>query len=400
MALNKTQLGKFADVLLWGLETARTKPYKAYDVILVRYDLPALPLAEVMFRKLMKRKFNVVARSLGSPIMEKDFFEYSDKKQRTFIGKWEPGLVNELNGNIFLSAPESLTHLKDIDPKRMNESAVARKPLRKILERREERGQFGWTLCTYPTEEPAKRAGLSFKEYKNQIVKACFLNDKDPVKRWKDIFNNSIEIKKWLNSMSVKTLHLESKSCDLKISMGERRKFIGISGHNIPSFEIFTSPDFRGTEGVYYSNLPSYKSGNLVNGVKLEFTKGNVVKASAKQGNNFLNQMVKMDNGAKRIGEFSLTDKRFSKINKFMADTLFDENFGGSYGNSHIAIGMSYSDTYSGNPASLTPKKKRDLGFNDSALHWDLVNTEDKKVAAILKNGRSVVIYEKGMFKY
>jgi aminopeptidase len=106
-----------------------------------------------------------------------------------------------------------------------------------------------------------------------------------------------------------------------------------------------------------------------------------------------------MDPGAKRVGEFSLTDKRFSKIDKFMANTLYDENYGGRYGNCHLALGSSYSNTYVGDASRLTKEKKKSLGFNDSALHWDLVNTEEKSVTAYLRSGGKVVIYEKGMFK-
>ena len=108
--------------------------------------------------------------------------------------------------------------------------------------------------------------------------------------------------------------------------------------------------------------------------------------------------MISLDKGAAQIGEFSLTDKRFSRINKFMADTLFDENFGGNFGNSHIALGASFADTFTGNQAKLNKALKQKLGFNDSALHWDLVNTEDKLVTSTLKNGKHLTIYESGIF--
>ncbi|HNY66974.1 MAG TPA: aminopeptidase, partial [Deltaproteobacteria bacterium] len=68
--------------------------------------------------------------------------------------------------------------------------------------------------------------------------------------------------------------------------------------------------------------------------------------------------------------------------------------------NCHIAVGASYSDTYDGNAAELTRDKKARLGFNDSALHWDLVNTQDKKVTAHLEDGGIKTIYEKGIFTY
>ena len=83
-----------------------------------------------------------------------------------------------------------------------------------------------------------------------------------------------------------------------------------------------------------------------------------------------------------------------------MANTLFDENYGGSNGNCHVAVGASYADTYDGDPAKLNKARKVALGFNDSALHWDLVNTEKKRVTAHLKNGRRITIYENGKFTY
>ena len=72
----------------------------------------------------------------------------------------------------------------------------------------------------------------------------------------------------------------------------------------------------------------------------MEFKKGQVIKASAATGREFVSKQLKMDKGAGKVGEFSLTDKRFSRINRFMANTLFDENYGGKYGNCHIALGF------------------------------------------------------------
>jgi aminopeptidase len=107
-----------------------------------------------------------------------------------------------------------------------------------------------------------------------------------------------------------------------------------------------------------------------------------------------------MDQGANKLGEFSLTDKRFSRINTFMANTLFDENYGGKYGNCHVALGSSYTDTFSGDPRELTKRAKQKLGYNDSALHWDFVNTEKKRVTAHLQSGKKLIIYENGKFAH
>ena len=398
--LTTKQWQRYADVMMWALQTARKNRFKKNDIVLLRYDLPARPLAERLQARLLEKGIHPVIRAMPTPAMENDFYQMATSRQLTFIPPGEETLLNHLNGSIFLFAPESITHLSGIDPKRIGRAALARKPLRDILDHRDDQGLFGWTLCMVPTPELAHHAGLTLPEYTAQVIKACFLNRTRPLEHWQEIFRNAVTLKRWLNRMDVTSYHVMSEKTDLKITPGAQRQWIGLSGHNIPSFELFTSPDWRGTQGVYYANQPSYRSGNYVEGVTLEFKKGRVTSARAKQGASFLRQQLAMDPGASRMGEFSLTDRRFSKITKFMANTLYDENFGGRQGNCHIALGSSYSDTFRGSPADLSPKKKKELGFNTSALHWDLVNTERKRVTARLKGGQTVTIYENGQFCY
>lgn len=396
--LNGMHLQRYAQVLIWGLKTARAEKYKKGDIVLVHYDLAALPLAEVVYSQLLDMGLNPVQRATLTPKMEHDFYTISNNKQLIFNTPGDEGLFKAINGSISLRAPDSITHLSDVRPEKIGKKAVAHKYLNDILDRREAEGKFGWTLCLYPTTELARHAGLTLEEYSDQILQACSLKKTDPVAWWKTIYNDAQAIKKWLNSMKVMSYHIESEHVDLKVTPGHKRKWVGISGHNIPSFELFLSPDWRGTEGSFYADQPTYRSGNYVKGVRLHFKTGSVVKASAEQGEEFLIKQIAMDNGANKLGEFSLTDKRFSKISTFMANTLYDENYGGKSGNCHVALGASYSDTYDGDAAELTPDKKKDLGFNDSALHWDLINTEKKRVVAQLVSGKRVTIYEAGMF--
>ncbi len=400
--LTVKQLEKYADILLWGLKTARTGKFKKNDIILLQYDPPALKLAEMLYSKIIDMGMNPVQRMGVTSIMEYDFYKKSANAQLTFIAPGDKELYENINGRIFLRAPESLTHLKAVDPVKIGRTLVSRKPLRVIMDKREANGFYSWTLCTVPTPELAKQAKTNIRTYTEQIIKACYLDKSDPVREWNNILKDAGRIKKWLNSLKVKYFVIESKNMSLKITLGEKRKWKGCSGHNIPSFELFVSPDWHGTEGEYFSNLPSFRSGNYVEGVRLTFKKGSVVKLSAKTGGNFALKQINMDKGASKVGEFSLTDKRFSRIDRFMADTLFDENFGGNYGNCHIAVGASYTDTYDGDRLKIenNERLKNKLGFNDSALHWDLINTENKIVTAILADGRNLTIYENGMFRY
>ncbi len=398
--LTDIELERYADVLLWGLKKARGRDYEKNDVVSIRYSLPAILLAEKIFERLLRMGLNPVVRADLTSAMEKSFFQIGNADQLAFIAAGEKALYRRLNGSIAIHAPQSLTHLADVDPGQIGKAALARKPLRDILDRRDDKGLFGWTLCTYPTPALADHAGLTMKEYVSQVKRACYLHRRFPVSRWEEIYQNAHALKKWLNSLEATFYHIESKQIDLKIFPGQKRQWVGLSGHNIPSFELFFSPDWRGTEGVYFADQPSYRSGTLVEGIRLEFKKGSAVRMSAEKGEGFLKKQLSIDIGANKVGEFSLTDKRFSKITRFMANTLFDENFGGKFGNCHLALGASYSDTFAGDPKVLTRALKRRLGFNDSALHWDLVNTEKKRVSAHLKGGKKITIYENGLFRH
>ena len=287
MFLTKIQQEKYADVMIWAMETARRNgKFKPYDSVLLRSDLSALPLARALYAKLIARRYNVILRMNAPEDFSKEFYLNADDKQLAFVAAGEKEFQGGINGLISLRAPEDLTHLKTVDPARIAKSAVAHKPLREILDLREQKGLFAWTLCNYPTEELAKRAGLSVREYASQVARACFLNEKDPVKKWQEVTKQITEIGKWLSAMPIQTLRVESAHMDFEVLLGEKRRFVSGGGCNIPSFEIFTSPDWRGTRGVYFADLSSYRSGNYVKGIKLEFKNGRAVKATAQQGQN------------------------------------------------------------------------------------------------------------------
>ncbi|MDY7001261.1 MAG: aminopeptidase [Thermodesulfobacteriota bacterium] len=394
------QLKKYAEVLIWGLETSRGKKIKPGGTVLIQYDAPALKLAEILYGLLVRKRTLVVQRVNKTANMELDFFLEAGPKQLLFQVPGDLELYENLDGAIHLLAPKSLTHLKDIDPEWLHTAAQARKPLNDILERRERSGDYGRTLCVYPTREIARCAGLSLKDYAKQLIKACYLDKSDPVHEWKLTRKKIQAVLDWLNSMDVDSYHIESEKIDLVITPGERRKWIGLTGQNIPSFEVYLSPDWRGTKGVYFADLSSYRNGNLIQGIRLLFERGNVVKAGADVGGGVLRNQITTDKGAARLGEFSLTDTRFSRIDRFMAMTLLNENFGGGHGNCHVALGASLPEAYAGDPASLTEERKKELGLNSSSLHWDMINTEKKTVTARLSSGKKKIIYENGRFTY
>jgi len=292
--------------------------------------------------------------------------------------------------------------LEHTDPKKVWRATAAKKKVFEWRNDKEAKGKFYWTICQYGTPDSAKEAGLSEKAYWNEIINACFLDRKDPVAEWKKLYKSISAYEKKMTAITQKTekFHIEGEDADLWITPGKKRRWVYGQGTNVPTFEIFTSPDWRGTEGWMYSNQPlfaTFAAGQRIEGAYFEFKKGRVVKATAKKGDKVLKTLVAQKNGDK-IGEYSLTDARFSRIKKFMGNTLFDENVGGKYGNTHFALGDSYDEPYDGDASKLTKAQREKLGFNESSVHTDFVSTSNRTVTAHLFNGTQKVVYKDGKF--
>ena len=254
-----------------------------------------------------------------------------------------------------------------------------------------------WTLALYGTEAMAKEAKMTLKDYWGQIIKGCYLDSKNPVLRWKQLYKKLELLRSKLNKLDIRKLRVVAKDTDLTIGVDKNRKWLGGSGRNIPSYELFISPDCRLTEGFISFSEPLYRYGNMVKSIKLWFKNGKVIKSSAAVGEAVLKEMIRTKD-ANKVGEFSLTDSRFSRIVKFMGETLFDENMGGKYGNTHIALGSAYKDSYRGDQSKVSKKEWQKMGYNDSSVHTDIISTTNRVVTATLASGKEVIIYRNGKF--
>jgi aminopeptidase len=359
----------------------------------------AKPLALELQNVILQAGAHPMIRLIPSGF-EKDFYAYANKEQLQFFPrKFIKARVDLVDHNISIIAEVDPFELQKVDPQKIVEARNSKKEHMDWLRNKETQGLFTWTAALWGTEAKAKEVGLSMKEYWQQIIRACFLDKADPVQAWKQMNQTQMKMKKTLNAMRIASLHVEGPDVDLTIQLGADRIWNAGSGRNVPSFEFFTSPHCRGTEGWIKFNQPVYRYGNVMKDISLEFKQGKIVKSHAKVGNRFLQEMLKTKN-ADMIGEFSLTDKRMSRITHVMAETLYDENISGPYGNTHLAVGMAYRDCYRGDPKLLTVDQWEEIGFNDSAEHTDIISTTDRTVTAKLISGEEKVIYKKGMFTF
>lgn len=393
---NKRILENYAKVLI-DFALGKGKGIKEKQVVYLQYDTEALPLALAIYKRILEKGAYPMVKSIDESFQRVMFENAKNHQLKFFPKEYTRSLVNTIDHRIYLIAPTDPFLLKDVDPEKIITANSEKRMLRKWLFEKEDQGKLTWTLCLYGTLGMAKESGLTLKEFWQEIINACYLGLENPISTWEKTFRQIDDLKKKLNALPVEKYHMISDKTDLYITLGEKRRWQGGSGANIPSFEIFTSPDWRGINGKIFFNFPLYRYGNLIKNISLEFKDGIIIKAQADQNEGLLKAMIAQKN-ADKIGEFSLTDRRFSKISKFMANTLFDENFGGQFGNSHLAVGTSYHDCYNGDIKNMTKKDWKRLGFNESVEHCDIINTNDKIVEAILKDGSKKIIYFQGQF--
>lgn len=389
-------LEKYAKVLVnFALNSG--KGVKKGEVVRLVVSEVAKPLYLALRNQILKSGAHPLTFYLPDDT-SRQFYELASPDQLKFFPKrFFKGLADDIDHSIAIISETDKHELEGLDPTKIMTKVQAGKPFKDWLDVKENAGKFTWTLALWGTEAMAKEAGMSLRDYWDQIISACFLNAADPISKWQQVFKENDRIRQRLNHLTIKQLHVFGPDVDLWIKLGQSRQWLGGNGRNVPSFEIFTSPDWRGTNGWIKFNQPLYRYGNLITDIRLEFKSGRVIKSSASKNYAVLKKMIDVEN-ADKIGEFSLTDKRMSKITKFMAETLFDENISGPFGNTHIALGTAYDDTFSGNIKSLTKSKKSQLGFNNSAVHTDIISTTDRTVTATLSDGSQKVIYSKGMF--
>lgn len=393
---SKLILRKYAQVLVnFALNSG--KGIKKGDVVRLNVSEAAKPLYIEIRNQILRSGGHVISNYMADDV-SREFFELASQPQLKFFpGKYLKGLADQIDHSISIISETNKHELEGIDPAKIMLKSASAKPYIEWLDAKENAGIYTWTLALYGTPAMAKEAGLSLKEYWGQIIKACFLDEQDPIKKWREVFAQNAIILKKLNSLKIDKLHIKADTVDLWVKIGPNRKWLGGSGRNIPSFEVFISPDWRGTQGHIEFNQPLYRYGSLIEGIKLDFKNGLVIKSSATKNYSVLAAMIK-NPGADKIGEFSLTDKRLSRINKFMAETLFDENISGPYGNTHIALGRAYQDSYTGNPSKITKSQWTKWGFNDSVVHTDIISTTRRTVTAYLSNGSQKIIYRDGVF--
>ena len=390
-------LEKYADVMinfaLWGGDWINP-----WDVVFVQIPECAKPFYIPLQTAILKAWWHPIMQYRPDGV-DRNFYEFASDEQLSFAPEaYQRWRIESITHNLLVLADSDLHELDWIDPSKMMKRIKANRKFRDLRDKKEREWKFSRTICMYGTQAMADEAWLSLEEYRNQIIDACFLDHPDPVQKRQEINWEICRVRDVLNELKLEYVHVIGPDEDLKLRIWADRLWAAWWGCNIPSFEVFTSPDCRDVNWWIKCNQPLYRYWNLIEGIKLEFKKWKLVKAHADKNDEILQEMVKIE-WMDHLWEFSLTDARISKITHFMAETLFDENVWWEYGNTHVALWRGFDECYAGDKSQLDdPKFKKSIWLNMSPEPVDVISTAPRKVIWTLGNGEEIIIYENGKF--
>jgi aminopeptidase len=260
--------------------------------------------------------------------------------------------------------------------------------------------KVNWCIVGCPTEGWAK-AALGEPDLARMwevVLGAVRMNEPDPVAAWKEHIDRLNVRAKALDDRRFDALHFTGPGTDLTIGLheGSRWRSAEETTHwgrtfvpNLPTEEVFTTPDARRTEGKVRSTYPLFAQGKMVEGLELRFEGGRIVDVAATVGADVVRGQVAEDDGASMLGEVALVDgtSRIGKSGIVFLDTLFDEN-----ATAHIAYGQGFPFAVDG-AEELTPEEQHAAGVSHSSIHTDLmIGGPEVDVDGVTKDGEAVPI--------
>ena len=310
-------------------------------------------------------------------------------------------------------------HLVSEDPdglKGMNMEKItkARKKtypiLKPYIDRRE--GMQQWCIAAVPGKAWAKKVfpGMRTSQAIEKLWEAILFTSRvtdDPIGAWKDHNEDLQKRCEYLNDLHIASLHYTADNgTDLTVGMIPEAVFCGgkeISRQNIafnpniPSEECFISPMRGKAEGIVYSTKPLSYQGQLIENFSIRFENGKAVEAKAEKGEELLNTMLTMDEGAGYLGECALVPQAspIAQSGLLFYETLFDENAA-----CHLAVGAGFADTIRDHH-NKTLDECRELGINDSMIHVDfMIGCDSMNIDAHCADGKVVPIFRNGNWAF
>lgn len=298
--------------------------------------------------------------------------------------------------------------MDDIPSEKMKVAADRSLYTRNLYREMQSNNQVDWCIASVATDAWGKlifpKSNNPKDELWNLIFDICLVNEDNPLTAWDNKMRNNKEMCNKLNKLNIKKLHYtNSLGTDLIIELPDHAIWCGgssiINGRepivNMPTEEVFTTPNKTKTSGIVYTSMPLIHSGVIIKDICLEFKEGKVVNYNASEGKEELKNIIETDSESNMLGECALVDKN-SKIamsGTLFYETLFDENAA-----CHIALGRGFKECLP-NGQDLTDNELEERGYNKSKNHVDMmIGTKDLNIIATTYDNQEVIIFKDGSF--
>lgn len=288
--------------------------------------------------------------------------------------------------------------LSDLDGQRVGKTRMkelSEENLRQTNER-----LVNWTIVAFPNEGWARTVfgEPDVERLWDEVAFAVRLDEPDPVAAWREHMQRLDARAARLNELQLDAVRFRGPGTDLTVgllpeSAWQAARFETCWGRehipNMPTEEVYTSPDFRRTEGVVRSTRPLAVGGTIVRDLEVSFENGRAVEVRASAGADVVRSQMATDEGAAMLGELALVDgdSRVGQTALTFFDTLFDEN-----ASCHIAYGDAILSAVRG-AEGLKPDELRARGVNHSAIHTDfMIGAPEVEVDGVARDGREIEI--------
>jgi aminopeptidase len=264
-------------------------------------------------------------------------------------------------------------------------------------------GLCNWTIVAFPTEGWAQTVfgEPDVERLWTAVGTAVRLDEPDPVVAWREHIDRLQERAESLNERRFDHLRYRGPGTDLMIGLHPESEWQtaldesqGIKHvANMPTEEVFTTPDARRAEGTVRSTLPLQIQGNIVRDLEVRFEGGRAVEVHAASGEEVMRTHIATDDGAARLGEVALVDghSRVGQTGLVFYDTLFDEN-----ASSHIALGASIVQAVAWAP-ELAAEERSERGVNHSSIHTDfMIGSNELEIDGVAADGTATPILRNG----
>jgi aminopeptidase len=356
--LKDPRISQLAQVLV----NYSTRVKKGDVVFITASGFEAEPLVKELYVLCLSKGAKYVEYDFTLPDINRRFYDIATKAQISWFPQHKLDFMKQVDVFIAISAADNSMTLANADQSNM---IAYSKLLRPIQDWRVKNTR--WVVTRYPTHGGAQEAKMSLEEYEDYVFSACCID-------WVAESRKQEKLKKLMDKTD--KVAIKASDTDLSFSIGGLPGIKCDGRFNIPDGEVFTAPVKDSVEGYITYNCPTIYQGKEFNNIRLDFSKGKIVKACCNGMNDELNGILDTDEGARYIGEFAIGVN--PGIRRPMRNILFDEKISGSI---HFTPGQCYDECDNG---------------NKSAVHWDMVKLlsgdgeiwfDDK---LIQKNGRFV----------